>query len=209
MGSKGLGELSILPDQWWCLVVSEIWNRRKHTSWNTPRKRQSSCVVKSLFLKKYWDWFICSKGFYYFIFQLFGQVEEYKQNNFPLTGGSVGHSTFHCRKLSFQPLRELEVIIEQGTWNGYGKRLKENFIFSLFLLVLCLFQESKIKYILFLQFAWKNCAVKSFLGWTFFPFVRINEVLFYLQRWQVWLLPICRRNISAAIKRQSSALSDF
>ena len=119
------------------------------------------------------------------------------------------HSTFHCRKLSFQPQRELEVIIEQGTWNGYGKRLKENYIFSLFLLLLCLFQESKIKYILFLQFAWKNCAVKSFLGWTFFPFVRINEVLFYLQRWQVWLLPICRRNISAAIKRQSSALSDF
>ena len=155
------------------------------------------------------DWFICYKCFYYFIFQLFGQIEEYKQNNFPLTGGSVGHSTFHCRKLSFQPLRELEVIIEQGTWNGYGKRLKENYIFSLFLLLLCLFQESKIKYILFLQFAWKNCAVKSFLGWTFFPFVRINEVLFYLQRWQVWLLPICRRNISAAIKRQSSALSDF
>ena len=209
MGSKGLGELSILPDQWWCLVVSEIWNRRKHTPWNTPRKRQSSCVVKSLFLKKYWDWFICSKGLYSFIFQLFGQIEEHKQNNFPLTVESVGHSTFHCRKLSFQPLRELEVIIEQGTWNGYGKRLKENFIFSLFLLVLCLFQESKIKYILFLQFAWKNCAVKSFLGWTFFPFVRINEVLFYLQRWQVWLLPICRRNISAAIKRQSSALLDF
>lgn len=209
MGSEGLGELSILPDQWWCLVVSEIWNRRKHTSWNTPRKRQSSCVVKSVFSEKILRLFICSKGFYYFIFQLFGQIEEYKQNNFPLTGGSVIHLTFHCRKLSFQPLRELEVIIEQGTWNGYGKRLKENYIFSLFLLLLCLFQESKIKYILFLQFAWKNCAVKSFLGWTFFPFVRINEVLFYLQRWQVWLLPICRRNISAAIKRQSSALSDF
>ena len=143
MGSEGLGELSILPDQWWCLVVSEIWNRRKHTSWNTPRKRQSSCVAKSLFLKKYWDWFICSKGFYYFIFQLFGQIEEHKQNNFNV--GSVGHSTFHCRKLSFQPLRELEVIIEQGTWNGYRKRLKENFIFSLFLLLLFLFQESKIK----------------------------------------------------------------
>ena len=228
MGSEGLGELSILPDQWWCLVVSEIWNRRKHTSWNTPRKRQSSCVVKSVFSEKilrlihlferllffyfpiiWLDWFICSKGFYYFIFQLFGQIEEYKQNNFPLTGGSVIHLTFHCRKLTFQPLRELEVIIKQGTWTGYGKRLKENFIFSLFLLLLFLFQESKIKYILFLRFAWKNCAVKSFLGWTFFPFVRINEVLFYLQRWQVWLLPICRRNISAAIKRQSSALSDF
>ena len=104
-----------------------------------------------------------------FYFPIIWSSRGIQQNNFPLTGGSVGHSTFHCRKLSFQPLRELEVIIEQGTWNGYGKRLKENFIFSLFLLVLCLFQESKIKYILFLQFAWKNCAAKAFWAELFSP----------------------------------------
>ena len=142
---------------------------------------------------------------------------------FPIIWSSRGIQTkqfsingWVCRSFDFS-LQETEFSASKRTWSHnwardmkwLWKKAQRKFYFFSVLLLLCLFQESKIKYILFLQFAWKNCAVKSFLGWTFFPFVRINEVLFYLQRWQVWLLPICRRNISAAKKRQSSALSDF
>lgn len=188
MESKGLGELSILPDQWWCLVVSEIWNRRKHTSWNTPRKRQSSCVVKIIISEKilrlihlfgrllffyfpiiWLDWFICSKGFYYFIFQLFGQIEKYKQNNFSINRWVCHSFDFSLQETDFQPLRELEVIIEQGTWNGYGKKAQRKFyFFSVFVAVVFVSRkQNQVNFIFAVRL--KKLCRQNLSGLNFFP----------------------------------------
>lgn len=168
MGSEGLGELSILPDQWWCVVVSEIWNRRKHTSWNTPRKRQSSCVAKSLFLKKYWDWFICSKGFYYFIFQLFGQIEEHKQQ-FSING-------WVCRSFDFS-LQETEFSASKRTWSHnwardmkwlWKKAQRKFYFFSVFVAVVFVSRKQNQVNFIFAVRLKKLCRQKL-SGLNFFP----------------------------------------
>ena len=209
MGSEGLGELSILPDQWWCLVVSEIWNRRKHTSWNTPRKRQSSCVVKSVFSEKILRLIHLFERLLLFYFPIIWSNRGIQTKQFSING-------WVCRSFDFS-LQETEFSASKRTWSHnwardmkwlWKKAQRKFYFFSVFVAVVFVSRkQNQVNFIFSVRL--KNCAVKSFLGWTFFPFVRINEVLFYLQRWQVWLLPICRRNISAAIKRQSSALSDF
>ena len=121
-----------------------------------------------------------------------------------------------CHSFDFS-LQETDFSASKRTWSHnwardmkwlWKKAQRKFYFFSVFVAVVFVSRkQNQVNFIFSVRL--KNCAVKSFLGWTFFPFVRINGVLFYLQRWQVWLLPICRRNISAAIKRQSSALSDF
>ena len=187
MGSEGLGELSILPDQWWCLVVSEIWNRRKHTSWNTPRKRQSSCVVKSLFLKKYWDWFICSKGFYSFIFQLFGQIDSSVRKAsiilFSIIWSNRGIQTkqfsinrWVCHSFDFS-LQETDFSASKRTWSHnwardmkwlWKKAQRKFYFFSVFVAVVFVSRKQNQVHFIFAVCLKKLCR-QELSGLNFFP----------------------------------------
>lgn len=169
MGSEGLGELSILPDQWWCLVVSEIWNRRKHTSWNTPRKRQSSCVVKIIISEKILRLIHLFERLVFFYFPIIWSNRGIQTKQFSINRWVYHSFDFSLQETDFQPLRELEVIIEQGTWNGYGKKAQRKFyFFSVFVAVVFVSRKQNQVNFIFAVRLKKLCRQKL-SGLNFFP----------------------------------------
>ena len=169
MGSEGLGELSILPDQWWCLVVSEIWNRRKHTSWNTPRKRQSSCVVKSVFSEKILRLIHLFERLLLFYFPIIWSNRGIQTKQFSING-------WVCRSFDFS-LQETEFSASKRTWSHnwardmkwlWKKAQRKFYFFSVFVAVVFVSRKQNQVNFIFAVRLKKLCRQKL-SGRNFFP----------------------------------------
>ena len=169
MGSEGLGELSILPDQWWCLVVSEIWNRRKHTSWNTPRKRQSSCVVKSVFSEKILRLIHLFERLLLFYFPIIWSNRGIQTKQFSING-------WVCRSFDFS-LQETEFSASKRTWSHnwardmkwlWKKAQRKLYFFSVFVAVMFVSRKQNQVHFIFAVRLKKLCR-QELSGLNFFP----------------------------------------
>lgn len=169
MGSEGLGELSILPDQWWCLVVSEIWNRRKHTSWNTPRKRQSSCVFKSVFSEKTLRLIHLFERLLLFYFPIIWSNRGIQTKQFSING-------WVCRSFDFS-LQETEFSASKRTWSHnwardmkwlWKKAQRKLYFFSVFVAVVFVSRKQNQVHFIFAVRLKKLCRQKL-SGLNFFP----------------------------------------